>query len=100
MLKKEDGLLDLTMPAEQLARRVRAYNPRPGTFLPWDGSALKVHRAHAEAGEATIGRKLVLRGQPAIATSEGLLVLDNVQPSGKKAMEGRAFLAGARNWAD
>jgi len=31
MLKKEDGLLDFTQPAALLERRVRAFNPWPGT---------------------------------------------------------------------
>jgi methionyl-tRNA formyltransferase len=27
-----------------------------------------------------------------------LLILDEVQPAGKKSMSGKSFLAGARNW--
>src|SRR5512143_8255 len=98
MLKKEDGLLDTTHPAEELARRVRAFNPRPGAFLPWGQETLKVHRAHAEAEAATPGSRTAYLGQPAIGTGKGLLVLDEVQPPGKRTMAGRAFLAGARDW--
>ena len=99
MLKKEDASLDLSRPADELARRVRAFNPRPGAYLVSDGVNLKVHRAHAEPTDAAVGQKLVLRGQPALGTGKGVLVLDEVQPAGKKAMEGRAFLAGARDWS-
>ncbi len=98
MLKKEDGLLDPSRPAEELVRRVRAFNPRPGAFLTWDSGSLKVQRAHAEAGEAPAGTRLISGGKPAIATSRGLLVLDEVQAPGRKSMDGRAFLAGARSW--
>jgi methionyl-tRNA formyltransferase len=98
MLNKEDGLLDLTQSAEVLARRVRAYNPRPGAFLAWDAANLKVHRAHAESDESVSGRRFNLRGKPAVGTAMGTLVLDEVQPAGKKAMDGRAFLAGVRGW--
>ncbi len=98
MLKKEDGLLDTAQPAEELARKVRAFNPRLGAFLPWDGEALKVHRAHAEAGESQPGRRSIYLGLPAVGTARGFLVLEEVQPPGKKPMGGRAFLAGARNW--
>ncbi len=98
MFKKQDASLDLTRPADELARQVRAFNPRPGAYLVSEGVNLKVHRAHAEATDATVGQKLVLRGQPALGTSKGILVLDEVQPAGKKAMDGRAFLAGARDW--
>jgi methionyl-tRNA formyltransferase len=98
MLKKEDGFLDLTQGAEVLARRVRAYNPRPGAYLTWHEANLKVHRAHAQADESVPGRRLNLRGKPAVGTGLGTLVLDEVQAAGKKAMDGRAFLAGVRDW--
>jgi len=100
MLKKEEGLLDFTRPAEELERHVRAFNPWPGAFMDFDGALLKVHRAHAgqEAGNAEIGQKLVYQGQPAVGTGGGLLILDEVQPAGKKSMSGKSFLSGARNW--
>ena len=99
MLKKEDALLDVAQPADDLARRVRAFNPRPGAYLPLERDSLKVHLAHAEEGESTPGRRLIQKGRPAIGTGKGILVLDLVQPAGGKAMDGRAFLAGARDWA-
>ncbi len=99
MLKKEDALLDTSRPAIELARRVRAFNPRPGAFLDLGGgSSLKVHMAHAEASDVQPGARLVRNGLPAVGTGNGILVLDDVQPAGKKPMNGRAFLAGARNW--
>ncbi|RPI31750.1 MAG: methionyl-tRNA formyltransferase [Chloroflexota bacterium] len=101
MLKKEDGQLDFSQPAEALARRVRAFNPWPGAFTPWQGQVLKIHAAHAvraERPEPTPGSTVVYQGQPAIAATGGLLVLDVVQPAGKKPMPGKAFLAGARGW--
>jgi methionyl-tRNA formyltransferase len=44
-LHKEDGRLDWRLPAEQLARQVRAYTPAPGAFTTWNGLHLKVLRA-------------------------------------------------------
>ena len=100
-LKKEEGRLDFTSPAEELERRVRAFHPWPGSFMDFDGALLKVHRAHVvqEAGNAEIGQKLIYQGQPAVGTRGGLLILDEVQPAGKKPMNGKSFLAGARHWA-
>lgn len=99
MLKKEAGRLDFTRPAEELERCVRAFNPWPGAFMDFDGALLKVHRAHVEAGNAQAGERRVYRDQPAVGAAGGLLILDEVQPAGKKAMSGKAFLAGARHWA-
>jgi methionyl-tRNA formyltransferase len=98
MLKKEEGLLDFTRSAEELERRVRAFNPWPGAFMQFDGALLKVHRARAEAGNESSGRRLVYRNQPAVGAGRGLLILDEVQPAGKKSMSGTAFLSGARGW--
>jgi methionyl-tRNA formyltransferase len=99
ILKKEDGLLDFSRPAEELARRVRALNPWPGAFTPWQGQPLKVLRAHA-ADDATSepGKHLVHERLPGIGTRQGILVLDEVHPAGKKPMPGSDFLRGTRNW--
>jgi methionyl-tRNA formyltransferase len=99
MLKKEEGKLDFTRPAQELERRVRAFNPWPGAFMDFDGMLLKVHRAHVEAGKAEVGQRLVMQEQPAVGTGDGLLLLDEVQPAGKKSMSGKSFLVGARRWS-
>ena len=98
MLRKEDGSLDFTQPAERLARQVRAFHPWPGTYFDWQGGMLKVHRARSVPGKSRAGERVVFKGQPAVGTSEGLLVLEEVQPAGKKSMSAKAFLTGARGW--
>jgi methionyl-tRNA formyltransferase len=98
MLKKEDGRLDFTQDVHALERRVRAFNPWPGAFMEVDGTLLKVHRARVEAGNAPVGHRLLHRDQPAVGANGGLLVLEEVQPAGKKSMSGKAFLAGTRGW--
>ncbi|MBE3119746.1 MAG: methionyl-tRNA formyltransferase [Candidatus Atribacteria bacterium] len=100
ILKKEDGLLDFTKPAIELERRVRAMNPWPGAYFDWNGALLKVLRARVGGGENPgMGRRLTFEGHPALGTGEGILILEEVQPAGKKSMPGKAFLAGARDWA-
>ncbi len=99
MLKKEDGRLDFSQPAAALARRVRAFNPWPGAYFDWQGQPLKVHRAHAvEVSQGQPGQTQVYQSLPAVAAAPGLLVLDEVQPPGKRAMPGKVFLNGARDW--
>jgi methionyl-tRNA formyltransferase len=99
MLKKEDGRLDFSLPASVLERQVRAYNPWPGTWFDWNGVPLKVLRAHVGAEKSPGGgHRLTDGGFPAIGTSAGILILDEIQPAGKKPMPGKAFLAGVRDW--
>jgi methionyl-tRNA formyltransferase len=100
MIKKEDGEMDFSQPAESLARRVRAFNPWPGASMSWQGQALKIQAARAVQGSSCQpGRRLIENGQPAVETSDGVLVLEVVQPAGKKPMPGQDFLRGARQWA-
>ena len=101
MLKKEDGELKFNESAVQLSRRVRAFSPWPGAYTTCQGLYLKIHKAHAVAENASgkqPGEALVYQGLPAIACAEGLLLLDELQPAGKKSMPGKAFLAGGRAW--
>ncbi len=65
LLTREDGRLDLTRPAVELERLVRAMTPWPGTFFEQDGKRIKVLKARVE-GDAFIPLE--------------------VQPEGKKPM--------------
>ena len=100
MIKKEQGQLDFTGDVLELERRVRAFNPWPGAYMDFEGALLKVHRAHVEMGDVGTGQRLVWREQPAVGARGGLLILDEVQPAGKRSMSGKAFLAGAHTWAE
>jgi len=98
-LKKEDGLLDFNQPVEILARKVRAFNPWPGAYQFYEGSRIKVFRAHSkEKADAIVGERYILDEKPAWGTVNGLLVLDEVQVAGKSQVSGEEFLRGARDW--
>lgn len=97
-LVKEDGRIDWRQPAAVLANRVRAYQPWPGCYcrLP-DGKILNIKKVQVEDGLGQPGEVLAAKGLgPLVATGTGALRLLEVQPEGKKAMPGAAFLCGAR----
>lgn len=101
MLSKEDGLLDFSQPADALERRVRAFSPWPGAFFFWQDKPLKVHRAHLAACDSAVpGHHSIFEANPAVQAGQGCLVLDEVQPAGKRSMTGREFLSGAHHWAE
>ena len=100
MIKKGEAELDFSHSANSLERRVRAFNPWPCAYTTWQGKLLKIHRAHTAQGPiAAPGKTILHEGFPSYGTGEGILVLDEVQPAGKKAMSAEVFLRGARNWA-
>jgi methionyl-tRNA formyltransferase len=98
-LTKEDGFLDLTRPAEVLVRRVDAYYPWPGSFVLLPKGKLKVLKAHVhDSYDVPPQGHYIVNGLPALGTMDSLLVLDKVQPEGKRPMDGQSFLNGQPDW--
>ncbi len=99
MLRKEDGHLDFAQPAETLERRVRALSPWPGTFAMWQTRPLKVLEARPLSVGDSIPRPpgTAFRHEQGLAAAcaQGALLLVQVQPPGKKAMAGEAFVRGS-----
>jgi methionyl-tRNA formyltransferase len=100
MLTKEDGLLDFTQPAGALERRVRAFQPWPGAYLIWQSQPMKVLRARTREGAGRPGERCVMDGSPAVHCGEDVLLLEEVQPAGKRPMSGQDFLRGTRGWTE
>lgn len=98
LLTKEQGVLDYSLPADDLERQVRAFLPWPGAYTFFQGEMLKVLRSRVEKKPANPGERGVIAQFPAVGTADGWLVLDEVQPAGKRPMAGDIFLRGARQW--
>jgi methionyl-tRNA formyltransferase len=41
---------------------------------------------------------LIIDGFPGVGCQNGILLLEEIQPAGKKIMSGKVFLNGARSW--
>jgi methionyl-tRNA formyltransferase len=100
-LKKEDGLIDWSRPADEIARRVRGLIPWPGAYAFFRGKQLHIWRAEPvpAAGEIAIapGTLLLEGGRLAVACGAGtMLVLHEVQLEGRKRLAARDFVNGAR----
>ncbi len=99
MLKKSQGIINFEESAEHILRKIYAYHPWPGTVFDYKDQNIKILDAHVhDTFGAEPGLHYVVNGLPAIGTSECLLVLDKVQPAGKKPMSGEDFLRGQRDW--
>lgn len=95
-LTKEDGRIDWTLPAVELRNRIRGFTPWPGCFCEMpDGQRLKILRAAVEQKSGTPGEILEAAGPGLlVATGAGALRLLDVQPAGKKVMDGASYLRG------
>lgn len=101
-INKEDGEIRWQMPAQDIWRRVRAYQPWPGSFTRWQGKRLNIIAA-APSGEAASGEAggvVALAGDAfGVRTGEGVLAVSQVQMEGKRVMSGTEFLRGQRHLA-
>lgn len=101
-LMREDGKIDWSMPAEHIERRIRAYDPWPGTSTVMTESKgrhqgrkkrLKIfpHTSVTSAvGEP--GEILNTDGNLLVACGEGALEINELQPDGSRRMSVQDFL--------
>nr|WP_199066134.1 methionyl-tRNA formyltransferase [Chromobacterium sp. ASV5] len=94
-LAKAEAEVDWTLPAADIARAIRAYNPAPGAFTQLDGEPLKLWFASAEAGQAEPG-VVVSAGADGVlvGSGDGLVRLTALQAAGGKRLAAREFVAG------
>ncbi len=99
MLTTEDASLDLARPAEALARQVRAMSPRPGAFAWWGETRLRILDARWAPSAPLplrVGELAAAEGRLWCGAGSGVLVLESIQPPGKRAMPGAAWARGVR----
>jgi methionyl-tRNA formyltransferase len=102
MLHKEDGKIDWSRSADVLARKVRAFTPWPGAYTNWGNRLLKIISANTvqtDTGSENRFGKVSLRKENglktlAVATGNGLLIIEKLQLEGKKVMSADEFLRG------
>lgn len=94
-IEKAESLIDWALPAEQLQRKIRAFNPFPGALASLEGMSVKIWAAQVEAGESTPGRIVAVDKQGiVVGCGEGVLRLMELQKAGGKRMAAAQFLAG------
>lgn len=95
-IAKEEAKLDFSLPALQLARKVRAFNPFPGAHGQAGGVTVKIWNAQPVDGKGVSGQLLSADAQQGIvvACGEGALRLTELQKPGGKRLPAAEFLKG------
>lgn len=99
LIQKSDGTLDFTKSAEQLEREVRAFIEWPKSRTIIAGKDVIVTKAHVERSDeyrnaGSPGTVFQHAKQLCVQTSDGVLVIEKLKPTGKSEMDSRAFLSG------
>ena len=102
-LDKSEGRLDWQQPAVNLERRIRALNPRPGTYTFWQGKRLKILAAVLPADKPLVlpelspGTIMVEKDLLLVVCGTGsLLQITRLQAENKPPREAADFIHGNR----
>jgi methionyl-tRNA formyltransferase len=94
-LEKAEAVIDWTMPAEQIARQVRAFNPWPVAETRYSGRQLRIWEAHPEAIATELppgGVLAVDKDGIDVACGVGVLRIMTVQLAGARQVSAIDFI--------
>jgi len=100
ILKREDGKIDWQLPAKNIERQIRAFDPWPGSYTVWENRKIKIKKARLfrNPGNAKypVGKVLVvLDNEIGIQCGDGdFLAVEVLQLEGKKEIKADDFLRG------
>ena len=99
LLKKEDGLIDWSKPAQEINNLIRGLNSWPSAYTFLAGERIKIHRAQmvksalrGKAGEIVE----VSKDRLVVTAGKNMLSLLELQPENKRKMTIKEFLAGRK----
>jgi methionyl-tRNA formyltransferase len=109
ILFREDGKIDWKKPVELLEREIRAFYPWPGSYIIWEnrGKLIKIKILKARAFKSPdffkvkypIGKVLVVpQNEIGVQCKKDFLVIEKLQPEGKKEMTAEDFIRGHLNF--
>lgn len=99
MLKKTDGEIDWSQPAERIARRIRGMTPWPGAYTFSDGMRLKIFKARVLERDISVPPGTILECMPGelrVATGKSALAISEIQGKSGKRLPIDDFLCGCR----
>ncbi|RJQ14028.1 methionyl-tRNA formyltransferase [Candidatus Parcubacteria bacterium] len=107
LIKKQDGKIDWSKSAKEIERQIRAFEQWPGSYCVWRMTddkelTLKITKAnplyqHIKSTHDT-GKIMYVNGKIGVVTGDGILMLERVQPAGKKEMSIEEFARGHKNF--
>jgi len=99
MLKKTDGEIDWSQPAERIARRIRGMTPWPGAYTFSAGMRLKIFKARVLPRDISVPPGTILECMPGelrVATGKSALAISEIQGKSGKRLPIDDFLCGCQ----
>jgi methionyl-tRNA formyltransferase len=93
-IDKSESAMDWRQSAAQIERRIRAFDPFPGTSFCWQGETIKLWRATLAPTSGEPGRVIAASPRPIVACGEGALELLQCQRPGGRRVDAREAFGG------
>jgi len=101
LIQKKDGLINFKRSAQMIERKVRALQPWPIAYFDWNGKNVKLFSAKIlNTKQLAAGQRGKINKYPCIGTKTHDLLLLDLKVPGKRRLDGKVFLNGARDWVD
>ncbi len=98
-LDRSDERVQWQEPAVQIERKIRALYPEPGAYVSWQGRRLKLWQTRVVESPTALppGQVVDVTDEgPVVMCGQDALILERVQVSGGKPMDGASFSRGYR----
>ena len=92
----DEARIDWKRPASQIHDLVRGLNPAPGAWSTFRDTRIKVHATSASAATGLEPGEIGGDADLLVGTGDGTIRLEDVQPAGKKRMDGSEMKRGMR----
>lgn len=96
---KEDCLIEWNSPAAEVRNLIHGLSPTPGAYTFFRGGRLKILRTSLSSDRSlssTAGEILEATDRLSVACRHAALLLEEIQPEGRRAMSGLDFINGHR----
>lgn len=94
-LLKQEAEIEWSRPAQDIAQKIRAFNPAPGAYTYLNGAIVKLWMACAKAGEGPVGRIVYIDKEAIwVGSAEGLVGIQELQQAGARKLNAREFVVG------
>ena len=97
-IKREEELLDFSLPAHKLFNKIRAFNPNPLTYFLHDDVMYKVYKSRIIKDDSNCHPNTILENDKTLIIKCGIDALEilEIKPQGKSKMDIKSFMNGYR----
>lgn len=96
-IRKEEAIVDFTLPADTLDCRIRAFNPFPGCIALYERTPIKIWKARSSAQSVNAPPGQIVSADEngiVVACGTGSLTLDELQKPGARRLPAAEFIKG------